>query len=118
MEKEWGSQAHTDYHNMIVEKNRNITEGLPSQRGEYRVEYLDSQELVDRYKKLRKEFPILVAYPMANEGERLKITFNVYWISYKKGRLNYGLSDWSKVYIRYDCEKREYVVDEVKLGGI
>ena len=126
MNKEWGhiddtvlsSRIHTDYHNMIVEKNRNITEGLPSQFGEYRVEYLDSQELIDRYKKLRKEFAILVVYPMVNDKERLEITFNVYWISYGKRMLSYGLSDWSKVYFRYDCEKREYIVDEVKLGGI
>jgi hypothetical protein len=118
MDKEWGSQTRTNYHNMIVEKDRNITKGLPSQLGDYRVEYLDSQELIDRYKKLRKEFAILVAYPMVNEGERLEISFNVYWISYKKGSLNYSLSDWSKVHFRYDCEKREYVVSEVKLGGI
>lgn len=74
--------------------------------------------MIDRHKKLRKEFPILVAYPMVNEGERLEITFNVYWINYKKRSLNYALSDWSKVYFRYECDKREYVVDEVKLGGI
>ncbi|MCA1630417.1 MAG: hypothetical protein LC785_11735 [Acidobacteria bacterium] len=126
MDKEWshiddaamGNRIRIDYHNMIVEKNRNITEGLPSQLGEYRVEYLDAQELIDRYKRLRKEFAILVAYPMVNEGERLEITFNVYWIGYIKGRLFYALSDWSKVYFRYDCEKREYVVEQVKLGGV
>lgn len=118
MDREWGKIGNTDYHNMIVETNRNITVGLPSQLGNYRVEYLERQELIDRYKRLRKEFAILVAYPMVNEGERLQITFNVYWISYKKSSLNYALSDWSKVYFRYECDKREYVVDEVKLGGI
>jgi hypothetical protein len=126
MNKDWGNinasvegrQIRTDYHNMIVLKNRDITEGLPSQYGEYRVEYLDEQGLIDKYKKLRKEFAILVAYPMVNDKERLEITFNVYWISYGKHNLSFALSDWSKVYFRYDCEKREYVIDEVKLGGI
>lgn len=118
MDREWGKIGNTDYHNMIVEYDRKITKGLPSQHGDYRVEYLDSQELIDRYKKLGKEFPILVAYPMVNEGERLEISFNVYWITYEKRSLNYALSDWSTVYFRYDCEKREYVVDDVKLGGI
>jgi hypothetical protein len=118
MDREWGRQGRTDYRNMIVQKNRDITGGLPSQLGDYRVEYLEPQELIDRYKKLRKEFAILVAYPMVNEGERLEITFNVYWISYKKRSLGYALSDWSKVYFRYECDKREYVIDEVKLGGI
>jgi hypothetical protein len=126
MDREWGkiddtvvgNRIRTDYHNMVVEKNRNITEGLPSQLGDHRVEYLEPQELIERYKRLRKEFAILVAYPIVNEGERLEITFNVYWISYKKSSLNYALSDWSKVYFRYECDKREYVVNEVKLGGI
>ena len=118
MDREWGKIGKTDYHNMIVEKNRNITEGLPSELGEYRVEYLEQQGLIDRYKRLRKEFPILVIYPMVNEGVRLEITFKVYWMSYKKSSLNYALSDWSKVYFLYDCNKREYVIDEVKLGGI
>lgn len=126
MDREWGkiddsvtgSRIRTDYHNMVVEKNRNITEGMPSELGDYRVEYLEPRELIDRYKERRKEFAILVAYPMVNEGERLEIIFNVYWVSYKKSRLNYALSDWSKVYFRYECDKREYVVDEVKLGGI
>jgi hypothetical protein len=126
MNKEWGNidasiegrQIRTDYHNMIVLRNRDITEGLPSQVGNYRVQYLDSQELIDKYKKLRKEFAILVSYPMVNDKERLEITFNVYWISYEKRNLSFALSDWSKVYFRYDCEKREYVIDEVKLGGI
>ena len=113
-----GSRVRTDYHNMIVEKNRDITEGLPSQLGKYRVEYLDSQGLVGRYRKLRKPFAILVTRPLQNDGERLKITFTVYWFSYGKGSLNYGVSDWSNVYFRFDCEKREYLIDEVKLGGI
>ena len=126
MDKEWGKFADTamgsririNYHNMIVEKNPYITERLPDQHGDYRVEYLESKELIDRYKMLRKEFDILVAYPMVNEGERLKITFNVYWMSYKKSHLFYALSDWSTVYFCYDCGKRKYVVDEIKLGGI
>lgn len=126
MNREWGNidasvegrQIRTDYQDMIVLKNLDITEGLPSQYGKYRVQYLDSQELIDKYKKLRKEFAILVTYPMVNDKERLEMTFNVYWISYEKRNLSFALSDWSKVYFRYDCEKREYVIDEVKLGGI
>jgi len=55
---------------------------------------------------------------MENEGERLVITFTRYSIDHKKGRLNYALSDWVIVYFRYDCEKREYVIDEVKVDGI
>jgi hypothetical protein len=118
MHNEWGKIDDTDYHNMIVERNRDITEGLPSQLGEYRVEYLSPEELIGRYKKLRKPFPILVVYPIVNEVERLRVSFNFYWISHKNRTLSYSLSEWSNVYFRYDCGKREYVLDEVKLGGI
>ena len=113
-----GSRIPTDYHNMIVEKNREITEGLPSQLGEYRVEYLDSQGLIDRYRKLRKPFAILVSHPLKNDDSRLEVSFTVHWFSYGKGQSLYAFSDWSNVYFRYDCEKREYVIDEVNLGGI
>jgi hypothetical protein len=53
-----------------------------------------------------------------DDGTRLRIAFNVYWISYKKHGLFFSLSDWSNVYFRYDCEKRDFVIDEVKLGGV
>jgi hypothetical protein len=118
MDKEWGNIVHTDYRNMIVETNREITEGLPSQLGRYRVEYLDSQGLIDRYKKLRKPFAILVSHPMKNNEGRLEISYTVHRFSYGNGQSLYELSDWINVYFRFDCEKRDYVIDEVKLGGI
>jgi hypothetical protein len=126
MSKSWGNindvesggRVRTDYHNMIIWKNNEIAGSLPTQLGEYHVEYLDSQGLAARYKKLGKEFSILIAHPMKNEGERLEISFSVHWISYRKQSLIYALSDWCKVFFRYDCGKREFVVDEVKLGGI
>ncbi len=126
MDRDWGkftstaqsNRVPTNYHKMIVEKNPHITEGLPARLGDYQVEYLEPKELIERYKRLRKEYAILIAAPMINEEERLKIRFIVYWISYKKGRLMYALSEWSEVYFRYECESRKYVIDEVKLGGI
>jgi hypothetical protein len=113
-----GDRLCADYHNLIVQKNDDIIGNFPSQLGEYRVEYLDAQGLVDRYRKIRKGLPILIAHPMKNERERLKISFTFHWVSYKKRVLIYETSDWSDVYFRYDCETREYVIDEVKLGGI
>ena len=127
MQKAWGkfeltgkegSRIDANYHQMIVERNRGITDGLPAQSGDYRVEYLWPQELIDRYKRVRKEFPILVGHPMVNDGARLKITFNLCWFSYNKRSMNYALSDWAIVYFRYDCEKHQFVLDEVTLGGI
>jgi hypothetical protein len=42
----------------------------------------------------------------------------VYWVGYKKHRLQFGLSDWSDVEFRYECEKQRFVTSSIKLGGI
>lgn len=126
MEKSWGhiddseggSGIRTDYRRMLVEKDAEITESLPSQFGDYRVEYLDKQTQIDRYKKLRKQFSILKIHPLRNEGSRLKIIVSVSYLTYKKNRLVLAVSDWSSVEFRYDCEKQNFVISEVKLGGI
>jgi hypothetical protein len=124
MNKQWGKvetaqSAGTDgFRRMMVERNLYITGGLPAQSGDYRVEYLDPEQLVDRYQKLRKEFPILRASPMVNEGQRVRVSFTLCFFSYVKRRLTYALSDWSDVYFRYDCEKKQFVIDEVVLGGV
>ena len=47
----------------------------------------------------------------------MKIAVVVNWISYKKGRLQLGLSDWSNVEFHYDCDKQQFVVSSVKLAG-
>jgi len=113
-----GTRTATNYRAMIVERKQHITAGLPAQSGAYRVEYLDAEQLADRYKKLRKEFAILVPFPMVNNGQRVQVAFNVYWFSYRKGSFNYSLEGGSHVYFRYDCEKREFVIDEVMLWGV
>jgi hypothetical protein len=126
MEKEYGhiddtvlgERTRTDYRHMIVEEDPLITKGLPTDLENHFVEYLDSQALVERYKKSGKSYAALVIQPMQNEGKTLKIAVVVYWISYKKGHLQLGLSDWSKVEFHYDCDKQQFIVSSVKLGGI
>jgi len=120
MEEAWGhiSRNTIDYHDMIVVAYPQITDTLPLQFGDYRVRYLDNNDLIATYKKFKREFPVFIAHPMVNEGDFIKVSFTVNWVSYKKRRLNFGVSDWSNVYFRYDCEKREYVIDKVELGGI
>ena len=110
-----GSRIRTDYHHMLVEKDPEITEGLPKQFGEYHVEYLDTQQLIARFRKLKKEFPVLKIQPVKNA---YNISISLYWLSYKKGKLNLGLSDWSEVRLLYDCEKQTFTVSKVRLGGV
>jgi hypothetical protein len=126
MEKSWGhiddsnggSTIRRDYRHMLVEKDPEITDRLPSQLGDYRVEYLDKRAQIDRYKKLRKAFPILRIHPMQNEGARLEIEVSVSYFTHEKRRWLFAVSDWSDVEFHYDCEKQKFVVSAVKLGGI
>src|SRR5215467_533830 len=126
MEKDWGhiddsvrgEEIRTDYRHMIVEKDSLITDGLPAEFDDHSVEYLDHEGLVARYRKLGKSYATLVIRPIQNEGAMLKVAVVVYWVSYKKHRLALGLSDWSNVEFRYDCDQQQFVVSSVKLGGI
>ena len=126
MEKDWGhiddsvlgEQIRTDYRHMIVEKDPLITDGLPAEFDNHTVEYLDHERLAARYRKLGKSYASLVIRPIQNEGPTVKVAVDVYWIRYKKHRLELGLSDWSNIEFRYDCDQQQFVVSSVKLGGI
>lgn len=125
MEKEWGQLGPNafegippDYQHMIVQKDPPITDKLPTDFGGRSIEYLDSQELIDRYRRLSKPFVTLRIGPIRNEGAVLRIVVSTSWFSYKKHRLLFGYSDWSDVEFRYDCEHGTFAVASVKLAGI
>lgn len=126
MEKAWGyiddgdhgSRIRTDYRRMLVRKNPEITDDLPPEFGDYRVQYLDDQALTKRYKAMRKEFSVLEIHPVHSEGPQLKIQVSVSWVKYQNRSLVLAISDWSDVEFQYDCEKRAYTISAVKLGGI
>jgi hypothetical protein len=113
-----GERMRTDYRHMIVERDDLITKGLPTEFEDHFVEYLDNQELIQRSNKLGKPYATLVIRPVKNEGKILKIDVVVYWVSYKKHRLQLALSDWSNVEFQYDCERQKFIVSSVKLDGI
>lgn len=113
-----GERMRTDYRHMIVQKDPLITKDLPTEFGNHVIEYLDSDELMERFRKLGKSYSVLVIRPMRNEGTALKVAVVVYWASSEKGRFELGLSDWSDVEFHYDCQKQRFVVGSVKLGGI
>ena len=107
-----------DYINRIVEYNLFLTPKLPTQIGEYRIEYLNGDELIARYKRLRKSFPILSMRPMENEEGLLRIGLADYWFSYEKRSLNFSLEGGCNVYFRFDCEQKLHVIDRVDLWGV
>lgn len=126
MEKEYGhiddtvlgERTRTDYRHMIVEEDPLITKGLPTEFENHFVEYLDRQALLERYKKSGKSYATPEIQPMQNEGKTLKVAVVVYWVNHEKDHLQLALSDWSNVEFHYDCDKQQFLVTSVKLGGI
>jgi hypothetical protein len=88
---ERGRRAPIDFYNMIVRKDPVITDKLNSVFGGHQVAYLDSPSLVGRWKRLRKEFAILVIGPVDCPDRRLKITVDLLWVNYRQGQLQFGI---------------------------
>jgi len=70
MEKSWGSiddsdggRIRTDYRHVVVESDSETAHTLPSEVGDYHVEYLDNESMIARYKMNRKEFSVLTIHP-------------------------------------------------------
>jgi len=78
MEKEWGHLGHgeegipTDYRRMVVQKDPIITDGIPTAFEEHSIEYLDDQQLVDRYHKLNNSFETLKIGSHSQRGHHSK----------------------------------------------
>jgi len=41
----------------------------------------------------------------------------VYWVEYKKSKVELALSDWSDVEFRFNCETERFDISNIKLGG-
>ena len=107
-----------DYLNRVVEKDSFLTEKLPTRLGVYRLEYLNGNQLITRYQRGRKPFPLLSMRPMVSEAGLLRIALADYWFSYEKRSLNYSLEGGCNVFFRYDCEQKAHVLDRVDLWGV
>jgi hypothetical protein len=113
-----GAQIRTDWKNIIVEKFPEITDGMPSRLGDVGIQYFDVRELIERSRKMRKPFSVLIAHPMKTEGSRLKVSYTFAWFEYRKGMAQFAVDSWSNVFFSYDQGSQRYIVDEVKLGGV
>jgi hypothetical protein len=110
-------RIRTDWHHVIVKKDE-ITTGMAAHIEDYHPEYLDDQALIERYRKLGKQFTVILMHPMRNSDQSISVGFSVAWFHYEKRKLIFQYSVWSGVQFSFDCSKHEFVVDKVKLGGI
>lgn len=80
MEKSWGAE----FRDANVQSQFELTDDSATQLGEHRVEYLGYQDMIAKYKKLHKEFNILIVHPMKLEEGKLKIGISFHSYIYKK----------------------------------
>lgn len=118
MDKDFGYLHQTNYHHLTVQKDPAITDALPTKQGDYNVEYLDDREILVRRKNMRKNFATFKIFPMWIDKSSLRISIRVEWAELEKGKLMLAISDWSDGTFRFDCEKKEFVISDIKLGGI
>ena len=104
--------------NVIIEYDLFLNAGFPKQINSAAIDYLDNQELIRRYKEKKQDLRVIRMFPMSNEGNLLEISFNYYWVNYKKKSLNFALEGGTKVIFRYDCAKGKYVIDKTVPWGV
>ncbi len=132
--QEYSKFSDRDLRNVIVLKNSQLTDKLPPQLGEIKIQYLDNSELAQIFKlrpknekKLRDAIPVIEIYPLFDEGDKLFFAYANFWFRYaEKGgwfsrkRIIYGLSleGGCRAEIRFDPAEKRFQIEQVKLWGI
>jgi hypothetical protein len=123
-----GSETRLRLMNRIIERNDLLTDKLPTQVGEIKIEYLDRQAIIDRYRKKRDdkkrdkesraEIPVSVISPIWNEGTILKISLRDWYVSYKKRVFNYALEGGCIVDFKFDSQLDDFAITKTDLWGV
>jgi hypothetical protein len=107
------------FFNRIVEYDLLLTERLPTQFGDFKIEYLNAEGLSERYKKTRQRLSVLKMFPMQNEGAILKISLSHYFVSVPKRRnYVYELEGGCLTEFKYDSSQVKFVLLKVELWGV
>lgn len=99
-----------------------MTENLPTQFGDFQMEYLNDEGLSERYKKTRQRLSVLRIFPMKNEGAILKIGLSHYFVSVperrKRRNYNWELEGRYLAEFKYDSPQAKFVLSKVELWGV
>ena len=137
LEKEVASYSKfssRDLRNVIVVKDDKLTEGLPFQLGEIKVQYLSGDQLALAYKNRstekkneRREIPIIELIPIHDNEGKLYFAYKNYWFSYsekggfftqKKRVFGFALEGGCHAEIGFDEVEKRFVIGKVELWGI
>lgn len=111
-----------DYKHHLVLKHDGVTNDLPVQFGEIRVEYLTEDELAKRYKKNHQELQILTMNSMESDGTKITINtasrFFSTKISSKQRKYFYALEGGCSTEFSYDPEQKQFILTKTELWGV
>ncbi len=135
LDKEFESYAkfsNRNLRNVIVAYEFDLTHELPTQPGETKVQYLDNNELAEKYKALPKAerergIPFIKIFPLYDKEDKLVFAYNNYWFTYsekggffsrKKFTYGRGLEGGCHAYIGFDPAQKRFIIERVELWGI
>ncbi len=126
MERQWGylkenplsNETPTDYKHLLVCSDESVPGDYPSRVEGRQFDYLTRGELFSRRKTAKKDLSVLIINLARIEGSRVKVVIEQRSVGVYDGKPALAVSDWGAVFFRFDCERREFIFDEVKLGGI
>jgi hypothetical protein len=91
-----------------------VVEIFPPKIGSATVEYLTSELMKKRRRRIGKDFPIVEILPMRNSHDLLVVGVAEYRVSVRHGKLLLGVFGGYEVSWRFDCFKNEYVKVKVE----
>jgi hypothetical protein len=99
--------------------SQSVRQRFPADAGGRLFEYLSDAELLARRKKIGKDFRVLIVAPATTvEGGHIKVVIEQRVISLSRGHLALSISDWGSVFLRFEPNKHDFVIDRAVLGGI
>lgn len=124
--------SERDLRNVIVEYDLDITRDLPTRLGEVKIQYLNNDELAQKYNSLtaserERGIPIIKIFPLIDKQDKLRFVYNNYWFKYlekggffsqKKIYFSRSLEGGCIVTIGFDPERRTFAIEKVELWGV
>jgi hypothetical protein len=86
-----------------------VAESFPPKIGLSTIEYLTTESITKRYKKVGKGFPIVEILPMRDLHGFLIVGCAEYRVDVRHGKLVLGVFGGYEVHWRFDCSKNEFV---------
>jgi hypothetical protein len=109
-----GSGNSTIVLSNCVLNDSHVIETFPTKIGQSTIEYLNEEAIIERFKKLGKEFTVVAILPMRNRDGLLRVGCAEYRAGVRHRKLVLGVFGGYDIHWRIDCSKNQYVKVKVE----